>query len=1374
MDVSPCGWAGITCANGHVTHLRLADNNLTGTMPDICPLAELKELDISNNRLTGNLPNLCQSGLEVANLSNNQFSGTLPDLTGLTQLKTLGLANNQLEGKVPDFSQFPNLKVSLGGNQLLSGTLSVTQPIPEVVVPQGSSPMTIDLTPYFKDTSGGPITYRMSFNSNANVVTTSLQNNNLLLTFGGPGLSEITVEARDSIGMTVQSTFKVTVNQAVQMAVYTPSCSNEGETIESSCVGQEQVLKVSKIEEQASISNIIIDSSIENHGWISNSKVTPNGSLTGGTLTGYISNEGTITNVDFVGAELKGGMLSGKIVNNSKIGGVIKDVKLDKDTVLQGGNIEGNIEGNCDSPALLEDVTVKTGSTLSCVVLGKNVKLEGDVKQDRVTVKEQTQGGNGSTPEVAKVTQMDIGNVTVYADNIEPAKGSKSSFTATGNVAIGRVGGYKILQINGTGLELDYLQNSVKTQGKGDVVALDIKASPSSSPKNMPIYAGGFEIDASENPPKLDIKAQDREGSILELEPLRAFEGSTFFETMTAPTEISIETNKVTVKNIAIQFSKAVGFPLEFGDIVLSQENDSTFEVTLSFADLFKVAGEVPVIVPPIPIRRDSLWTVSNLEGSYDLLTGKLTMSGEFQIPYTVDGLFAKLGFTTNPMELDHLELALLTNGRFPSIPPSPPSPFGAKLEKVGFAVKEIANPKPLVLSGYGDFSLTDAAHVSDAIEKWGLKVITARVDLTIDFDGKVILSAQKAKLLEHFDLGSLSLTLGNPVDLSGKITMFDMVSGELNLAGEILPNPQAPPAPPAPPMLEFRGFIEGVMQLPAYTPIIGKMELGAVKVKVTLRIATTGLHYALFKAGIRYGDEELAVSIFARDVLDPHISLHGFDKLCPDFIGKWIWCPDSVIQIRSNPGLRKNEPITVVNLDQDYNLVVMVVTSEKETPAVTLKLPNGNLQTMENTAKLSVSTQNDVAVVNNPVTHQTSYFLKKPMQGSYVVEVTNPADLGDYNVQLLLPSKKPTVTLTSQPQDQEWDGKSPISIDWSASDPNKDAKVSLYYGVSNTDNRGMTIAYDLPSTTSSYQWTPSPETPAGHYYVYVKIDDDKNMPVYSYSVGKITINNPTAPAAPEEVKLVAGDGNIAVSWQLSDETNLLGYRVYVSDTVGDNVFEKSIGVGLQTTHIIEGLTNGKTYEVAVSAINDKGLVSLLSPPQTQTPLGDSDAGDSDVVSTTAIDALGLFTKTNSHFKGGISVNGEPELPNVTHTTSDEISVIGEMTTDFAHLGKVIDWLVIGIYKPTPTSTPQLYMLEEPEVPIEQRAQAVPVIRPWDGDPKHLVAMKKAVILRPTQRLNLWQGQLSATGEVQIYYGYRLPDGTIVLNPQPLEDVITE
>ncbi len=700
VDVSPCGWAGITCANGHVTHLRLADNNLTGTMPDICPLAELKELDISNNRLTGNLPNLCQSGLEVANLSNNQFSGTLPDLTGLTQLKTLGLANNQLEGKVPDFSQFPNLKVSLGGNQLLSGTLSVTQPIPDVVVPQGSSPMTIDLTPYFQDTSGGPITYRMSFNSNANVVTTSLQNSNLLLTFGSPGLSEITVEARDSVGMTVQSTFKVTVNQAVQMAVYTPSCSNEGETIESSCVGQEQVLKVSKIEEQASISNIIVDSSIENHGWISNSKVTSNGSLTGGTLTGYISNEGTITNVDFVGAELKGGMLSGKIVNNSKIGGVIKDVKLDKDTVLQGGNIEGNIEGNCDSPALLEDVTVKSGSSLSCVILGKNVTLEKDVKQDRVTSKEQTQGNTGPTPEVEKVTEMVIGNLVVYADSIVPDGNSKSVFIASGNVKLGMVSldssgqqqiGNKIIGV-ATRLKLDFAQKRVETLEDGEITALGIKRIPDPDKKdpgeNMPLYLGGFTVNVSDlkssvvkNLPQLEIKPG---GMSLQ----RLFPQDLYPFTAGVPQTIEIDSSQVVIRDCAANFSELFdNFFINLPKIQLSQEGNSEHNIELIAEDALR-------------FRNNKILRLSDVKVTLDLLSYKSTIGGKVSLPEDEElfGIFESLGGELKFWKTDLNGFEISAEGDFFTLPPKG-IPMGINFAGAKVAIENFAYPDSLKFS---------------------------------------------------------------------------------------------------------------------------------------------------------------------------------------------------------------------------------------------------------------------------------------------------------------------------------------------------------------------------------------------------------------------------------------------------------------------------------------------------------------------------------------------------------------------------------------------------------------------------------------------------------------------------------------------------
>jgi ADP-glucose pyrophosphorylase len=44
-----------------------------------------------------------------------------------------------------------------------------------------------------------------------------------------------------------------------------------------------------------------------------------------------------------------------------------------------GGNLAGQIEGDCQQPALLENVKVKTGSVLKCVALGKNVKMEKGV-----------------------------------------------------------------------------------------------------------------------------------------------------------------------------------------------------------------------------------------------------------------------------------------------------------------------------------------------------------------------------------------------------------------------------------------------------------------------------------------------------------------------------------------------------------------------------------------------------------------------------------------------------------------------------------------------------------------------------------------------------------------------------------------------------------------------------------------------------------------------------------------------------------------------------------------------------------------------------------------------------------------------------------
>ncbi len=121
---------------------------------------------------------------------------------------------------------------------------------------------------------------------------------------------------------------------------------------------------------------------VENDDWLSNTTIQTGATVKGVVLTGYITNEGTLIDIEFVGAVLKGGTLAGKIVNNSRVAGKIPEVKLTAGTTITGGNLAGQIEGDCQKPALLEKVKVKTGSVLKCVELGKNVKMEKGVTME--------------------------------------------------------------------------------------------------------------------------------------------------------------------------------------------------------------------------------------------------------------------------------------------------------------------------------------------------------------------------------------------------------------------------------------------------------------------------------------------------------------------------------------------------------------------------------------------------------------------------------------------------------------------------------------------------------------------------------------------------------------------------------------------------------------------------------------------------------------------------------------------------------------------------------------------------------------------------------------------------------------------------------
>ena len=99
-------WYGVTTdADGRVTHLELAGNQLSGLIPSsLGSLTNLESLDLGDSQLSGPIPpSLGNLGnLTYLGLYGNQLSGPIPpSLGGLANLTYLALGDNRLSGPIP-------------------------------------------------------------------------------------------------------------------------------------------------------------------------------------------------------------------------------------------------------------------------------------------------------------------------------------------------------------------------------------------------------------------------------------------------------------------------------------------------------------------------------------------------------------------------------------------------------------------------------------------------------------------------------------------------------------------------------------------------------------------------------------------------------------------------------------------------------------------------------------------------------------------------------------------------------------------------------------------------------------------------------------------------------------------------------------------------------------------------------------------------------------------------------------------------------------------------------------------------------------------------------------------------------------------------
>ncbi|KAL5705623.1 hypothetical protein ACHQM5_023904 [Ranunculus cassubicifolius] len=100
-----CHWVGVKCVQNRVVRLILQGFNLNGvfTPNTLTHLDQLRVLSLQNNSLTGTIPDLSQLvNLKSLYLNHNAFSGTFPlSIVTLYRLRILDLSRNNLTGEIP-------------------------------------------------------------------------------------------------------------------------------------------------------------------------------------------------------------------------------------------------------------------------------------------------------------------------------------------------------------------------------------------------------------------------------------------------------------------------------------------------------------------------------------------------------------------------------------------------------------------------------------------------------------------------------------------------------------------------------------------------------------------------------------------------------------------------------------------------------------------------------------------------------------------------------------------------------------------------------------------------------------------------------------------------------------------------------------------------------------------------------------------------------------------------------------------------------------------------------------------------------------------------------------------------------------------------
>jgi len=115
---TPCAWGDgdfvdVTCEDGHITELYLAQRRLSTLPPEIGNLISLSELNLWYNQLTMLPPEIGSlTSLLELDLTNNQLTTLPTEIGNLSSLSLLSLSDNQFAMLPPEISNLSSLSFS--------------------------------------------------------------------------------------------------------------------------------------------------------------------------------------------------------------------------------------------------------------------------------------------------------------------------------------------------------------------------------------------------------------------------------------------------------------------------------------------------------------------------------------------------------------------------------------------------------------------------------------------------------------------------------------------------------------------------------------------------------------------------------------------------------------------------------------------------------------------------------------------------------------------------------------------------------------------------------------------------------------------------------------------------------------------------------------------------------------------------------------------------------------------------------------------------------------------------------------------------------------------------------------------------------------